>query len=83
MVEPLEPLEVPLGLVVLVAPDVPVDVPEPGVPLRLRLCSDTEPEPDSDPAPLVLPVAVQPARMPSIASRAVPMRNVVFMFSSI
>ncbi|WP_340523793.1 hypothetical protein, partial [Cupriavidus necator] len=79
---PLLPLEVPLGLVVLVAPDVPVEVLELGVLLRLRLCSVTEPEPDSEPEPVVLPVAVQPARMPS-ASRAVPMRSVVFMSSSI
>ncbi|SOY67389.1 conserved hypothetical protein [Cupriavidus taiwanensis] len=78
---PLLPLEVPPGLVVLVAPEVPVDVPAPGV-LRLRFCSVTEPEPDIEPEPLVLPVAVQPARMPS-ASKAVPMRKGVFMLSSI
>ncbi|WP_116602543.1 hypothetical protein [Cupriavidus alkaliphilus] len=78
---PLLPLEVPLGLVVLVAPEVPVDVLAPGV-LRLRFCSVTEPDPDSEPEPLVLPVAVQPARMPS-ASKAVPMRKGVFMLSSI
>jgi hypothetical protein len=88
LVAPLLPLEVPPGLVVLVAPDVPLDVPldvpEPGVPYpaRLRFCSVTDPEPDSEPEPLVLPVAVQPARMPN-ASRAVPMRSDVFMFSSI
>ncbi|SOZ38603.1 hypothetical protein [Cupriavidus neocaledonicus] len=78
---PLPPLGVPLGLVVLVAPEVPVEVLVPGV-VRLRFCSVTEPEPDSEPEPLVLPVAVQPARMPS-ASRAVPMRKGVFMLSSI
>lgn len=73
--------EVPLGLVVLVAPEVPVEVPDPGM-VRLRFCSDTEPEPDSEPEPLVLPAAVQPARTPR-ASKAVPMRSAVFMFSSI
>nr|WP_256503804.1 hypothetical protein [Cupriavidus sp. WGtm5] len=78
---PLLPLEVPLGLVVLVAPEVPVDVPAPGV-VRLRFCSVTDPDPDSEPEPVVLPVAVHPARMPS-ASKAVPMRKGVFMLSSI
>ncbi|NSX14577.1 hypothetical protein HTY52_10890 [Cupriavidus taiwanensis] len=81
---PLLPLEVPPGLVVLVAPEVPVDVLPAGA-LRLRFCSVTEPDPDSEPDPVVLPVAVQPARMPR-ASKAVPMRKGVFgvfMFSSI